>query len=88
LLIDNEHDNEHKLKHCTSEPVIKTDKSKSLSTEIDDNDDDDIWCNSEDEDNLEHRVQLDEQREKYLREVLGDETFAIVRDALKVNKHF
>ncbi len=68
--------------------MIKTDKSKSLNAEIDDNDDDDVWCNSEDEDNLEHRVQLDEQREKYLREVLGDETLAIVRDALKVNKHF
>ncbi|CAF5099345.1 unnamed protein product, partial [Rotaria sp. Silwood1] len=24
-----------------------------------DNDDDDVWCNPEDEDNLEHRVKLD-----------------------------
>ncbi len=88
-LFDNEHenDNEHNLKHSASEPVIKTDKSKTSTAEIND-DDDDVWCNQEDEDNLEHRVKLDEQKEKHLREVLGDETLEIVREALKVNNRF
>jgi len=89
---DNENDNDNKIKHSASEPVIKTDKSKTLITENDhddddDDDDDDIWCNQEDEDNLEHRVKLDEEKEKHLREVLGNETFEIVRQALKVCKN-
>jgi hypothetical protein len=90
---DNDNDNDNKIKHSASEPVIKTDKSKTLITENDhdddddDDDDDDIWCNQEDEDNLEHRVKLDEEKEKHLREVLGDETFEIVRQALKVCKN-
>ncbi|CAF4292885.1 unnamed protein product, partial [Rotaria sp. Silwood2] len=86
-LCDDENENENKTKHSASEPVIKTDKSKELTTEIDDdNDDDDIWCNQEDEDNLEHRVKIDEEKEKQLREILGDETLEIVREALKKNE--
>lgn len=80
---ENDNDNEHKIKHSASEPVIKGDKNKSLPRE-EEEDDDDMWCNPEDEDNLEHRVKLDEQKEKQLREILGDETLEIVREALKV----
>jgi hypothetical protein len=86
---DNENDNEHQIKYSASEPVIKSEKSKSLLIENDEeNDDDDVWCNQQDEDNLIHRVKLDEEREKRLREVLGDETLEIVREALKVNEFF
>ena len=88
-LIDNDNENEHQIKHAASEPVIKTDRSKSSIIENDDeNDDDEVWCNQEDEDNLVHRVKLDEEREKNLREILGDETLEIVREALKVNQIF
>ncbi|CAF3681032.1 unnamed protein product [Rotaria sordida] len=84
---DDDDENENEIKHSASEPVIKTDKSKELIIQNDDyNDDDDIWCNQEDEDNLEHRVQLDREKEKHLREVLGDETLEIVREALKKNE--
>ncbi|CAF4682464.1 unnamed protein product [Rotaria sp. Silwood1] len=87
-LYDDENENENKIKHSASESVIKKDKSKELTTQNDDdidNDDDDVWCNPEDEDNLEHRVKLDQEKEKQLREVLGDETLEIVREALKKN---
>jgi len=84
-LIDDENEHENEIKHSASEPVIKTDKSKILIAENDDdNDADDMWCNQGDEDNLEHRVKLDEEKEKHLREILGDETLEIVREALKV----
>jgi hypothetical protein len=83
-LFDHENEHENEIKHSASEPVIKTDKSKILIAENDDDDDDDMWCNQEDEDNLEHRVKLDEEKEKHLREFLGNETFEIVCEALKV----
>jgi hypothetical protein len=83
-LFDDENENENEIKHSASEPVIKTDKTNPLIIENDDNDDDDIWCNQEDEDNLEHRVKIDEEKEKYLREILGDETLEIMLEALKV----
>lgn len=84
-LFDDENEHENEIKHSASEPVIKTDKSKILIAENDDdNDADDMWCNQGDEDNLEHRVKLDEEKEKHLREILGDETLEIVREALKV----
>lgn len=86
-LIDDE--DQHDLKHSASEPVIKTNPKSSITTnDILDDDDDDDWCNQEDVDNLEHRVKLDEEKEKRLREVLGEETLAIIRDALKVKKFF
>ncbi|CAM4777694.1 unnamed protein product [Rotaria magnacalcarata] len=88
-LIDDENEDENKRKYSVSEPVIQADKSKASITQSDDddddNDDDDIWCNQEDEDNLEHRVKLDREKEAQLREVLGDETIEIVREALKHN---
>jgi hypothetical protein len=76
-------DDEHKIKHSASEPVINKDKPKTL---INDewNDDDEIWCNKEDEDNLEYRVKLDHEKEEQLRQILGDVTLEIVREALKV----
>ena len=87
-LVEDEHNEEHHLKHALSEPVIQTKPSKSSITTTDDyDDDDDVWCNPEDEDNLEHRIKLDEESEKRLREVLGEETLAIIRDALKVKKY-
>lgn len=85
-LVD-EDENAQKIKHCASEPVFKAEKSKALNVEshLDEyDDDDDVWCNQEDEDNLEHRVKLDEEKEKHLREILGAETFKIVQEALKV----
>jgi len=86
-LFDDENEHENEIKHSASEPVMKTDKSKILTAENEDDDDNDdayIWCNQEDEDNLEYRVKLDEEKEKHLREILGDETLEIVREALKV----
>lgn len=85
-LFDDDNENEPSRKHSASEPVITTDKSRESTIQNDEehDDDDDVWCNPEDEDNLEHRVKLDQEREKHLREVLGDETIEIVREALKV----
>ena len=85
-LIDD--DDQHDLKHSASKPVIKTNPKSSITTNDIVDDDDDVWCNQEDEDNLEHRVKLDEEKEKRLREVLGEETLAIIREALKVKKYF
>jgi hypothetical protein len=76
-------DDEPKLKHSASAPVIKKNNSQKSLID-DDNDDDDMWCNPEDEDNLEYRVKLDQEKEDQLREILGDETLEIVREALKV----
>ncbi|CAF1068990.1 unnamed protein product [Adineta steineri] len=89
LLIDDDDDeDEDKMKHCASEPVIQKDEKSriSLTEDDDDNDDDNIWCNLEDEDNLEQRVKLDDEREEQLRKILGDETLEIVRQALKQNE--
>ena len=74
---------EHHIKHSESVPVMHMDKSKPSLNDTE-NDDDEIWCNPEDENNLEYRVKLDEEKENYLREVLGNETLEIVREALKV----
>ncbi|CAF1193266.1 unnamed protein product [Adineta ricciae] len=88
LIEDNEEENEKKMKHAASEPILKAGKKgKSIPSEVnaDDNndDDDEMWCNQEDEDNLKHRLQLDQEKEEQLRQVLGNETFEIVREALK-----
>ena len=92
LLINDDDEDEHKIKHSASEPVMKTGKPKATAAaassfilDMDDDDDDDVWCNQEDEDNLKFRVKLDEQKERQLREILGDETLEIVRNALKVS---
>lgn len=88
--LDDDETAESKIKHSASEPVIKDPKAKVSSSVENDttdvyDDDDDVWCNPEDEDNLEHRVKLDEEKEKHLREILGDETLEIVRQALNVS---
>lgn len=72
-----------------SEPVIKPNPKSFITTaDLVDDDDDDVWYNQDDVDNLEHRVKLDEEKEKHLREVFGEETVAIIRGALKVMKSF
>lgn len=92
LLINDDDEDEHKIKHSASEPIMKTGKHKTTAAaassfilDMDDDDDDDVWCNQEDEDNLKFRVKLDEEKERQLREILGDETLEIVRNALKVS---
>lgn len=89
VLIDdeNETENDNKIKNQPSEPVIQIDQPKASVIKDDEyNDDDDIWCNQEDEDNLEYRVKIDEEKEKQLRGILGEETLRIVREALQVGK--
>ena len=49
-----------------------------------DDDDNDVWCNPEDEANWKHRLTVDEQRERQLREILGDELLRAVRQRLQV----
>lgn len=88
--LDSDEKTDPKIKHSASEPVIKDPKAKVSSSVENDttdvyDDDDDVWCNPEDEDNLEYRVKLDEEKEKHLREILGDETLEIVRQALNVS---
>ena len=90
ILIDAGEEDEHKFKHSASEPVIKMSQSKaaaasSITSDMDESDDDEMWCNPEDEANLKYRVKLDQAKEKQLREILGDETLEIVREALKVS---
>ncbi|CAF1574377.1 unnamed protein product, partial [Didymodactylos carnosus] len=91
---DDEEDNKNSLdkqtKHSSSEPVIVT-KSKDVthkrsannSITADDIDDDDVWCNEEDEENLVFKVKFDLEKEEELRKILGNETLEIVREALK-----
>lgn len=89
-LVDNDDDKANKsesLKHSSSAPVIDPKKSlTNVSTASDDQDvDDDIWCNVEDEENLRDFIKFDQEKEKEMRNYLGDDTFKIVRDALEVN---
>ncbi|CAF0887007.1 unnamed protein product [Rotaria sordida] len=72
------HNNETKLKHITSEPVIKSND--------DDDDDDDVWCNPEDESNLENCVKFDQQRIEQIREILGNEVLKRVLEAFEKNE--
>ena len=46
------------------------------------NDDDDVWCNPEDEVNLENRVKFDQERIEELRDILGNETLQMILKAL------
>ena len=66
------------LKHSASESDLKAND--------DNNDDDDVWCNQEDEDNLKHCVELDQERIEQLREILGQETLQTVLDVCQVRK--
>jgi hypothetical protein len=59
----------------------------SIDQGDDEDDDDDIWCNSDDEENLQERVKLDQEKEKNLREILGNDTLDIVYEALRVRIH-
>lgn len=69
------------LKHSSSEPDLHLD-------DVQDNDDDDVWCNPEDEDNLEHRVKIDQERLEQLREMLGSETLQMLLDVAQVSETF
>jgi hypothetical protein len=71
------------LQSCLNEP-----SESVMNTNDDDDDDNDVWCNQQDEDNLEHRVKFDHEREEELRKMLGDETLQIIREALKVKETF
>ena len=86
---DNENENENEVKNSPNELVIKKEKSTASITRNDntnDDYDDDIWCNQEDEDNLKSCVKLDREREAKLREMLGNETLEIIREAFEVKK--
>ncbi|CAF0762106.1 unnamed protein product [Adineta ricciae] len=48
-----------------------------------DNDDDDVWCNPEDEDNLQHCLQFDQKKIHLLQCDLGEKIFQQVLDALE-----
>lgn len=50
-----------------------------------DNDDDDVWCNPEDEDNLEHCVKIEQERLEQIREILGNETLQMICEAFEVS---
>ena len=66
-------DDENNLKHSTSESMLSPN-----------DDDDDVWCNPEDEVNLEHRIKYDQERIDELREILGNETLQKILEALEV----
>ncbi|CAF3443277.1 unnamed protein product [Rotaria socialis] len=72
------HDVEKKLRHTTSESDMKSNG---------DNDDDDVWCNPEDENNLEYRIKADQERVEQLKEILGDEILRKILAALKKNEN-
>ena len=55
---------------------------------MNDDDDDDVWCNPEDEDNLKHCVQIDQERIEQLREILGQETLQMILDHCHVSEIF
>lgn len=57
-----------------------------MTTEDRDDDDDDVWCNPEDEANWKHRVEIDEQKEKELRDILGDELINLIRQTIQVER--
>lgn len=52
--------------HSTSEPDLKS---------IIDDDEEDVWCNPEDEDNLKHCVEIDHERIEQLKILLGNQLF-------------
>ncbi|UJR33336.1 hypothetical protein I4U23_020785 [Adineta vaga] len=54
-----------------------------LIEDDDTNDDDDVWCNPEDEDNLQHCLQVDQERIHQLQQELDDETFQLILEALQ-----
>lgn len=72
---------ETNLKHCNSEPDLHT-------NDLDDNDDDDVWCNPEDEDNLEHCVKIDQERIEQLRQLFGHDTIQKILDHSQVSEVF
>ena len=91
-LLDDENDDEKeqsKIKHCASEPTIKlkTSQPVSVTTHDDGDDDDDIWFNEDDEENLHQMIKLDQEKENQLREILGEETLDLVRNAFQVRAH-
>ncbi len=47
-------------------------------------DDDDVWCNQEDEDNLEHYVKIDQERIEQLRKIFSNEILQRILDACQV----
>jgi hypothetical protein len=47
-------------------------------------DDDDVWCNQEDEDNLEHYVKIDQERIEQLRKIFSNEILQQILDACQV----
>ena len=51
----------------------------------DNDDDNDVWCNPEDEDNLQHCLEFDQKKIHLLQCDLGEKTFRQVLDALEVN---
>jgi transcription antitermination factor NusA-like protein len=73
-------DTVNNLKHSVSESDLKVND--------DNNDDDDVWCNQEDEDNLEHCVKLDQERIERLREILGNEKLQIIFEVCQVRNSF
>ena len=62
-----------KMKHSKSEPIISAN-----------DDDDDVWCNPEDEDHWKHCVEMNQQRQKQLRDILGNDTIDLLQQALRV----
>ncbi|CAF4093909.1 unnamed protein product, partial [Rotaria sp. Silwood2] len=77
-------DDETKLKHTTSEPLIKSNDDNDNNNDNDD--DDDVWCNPEDENNLENRVKFDQERIEQIRKMLGDKTLQMILEALEKNE--
>ncbi len=56
------------------------------SNDDNENDDDDVWCNPEDEDNLEHCVKIDHERIEQIREILGNEILQRILETFEVKK--
>ncbi|CAF3325181.1 unnamed protein product [Rotaria sp. Silwood1] len=80
-------DDEIKLKHTTSEPVIKSNNDNDNNDDDDDDDDDDdVWCNPEDENNLENRVKFDQERIEQIRQILGNEILQMILEAFEQNE--
>ncbi len=59
-----------------------------MKSNDDNDDDDDVWCNPEDEDNLEYRVKIDQERIEQLQEILGDEILQKIFETFEVKKNF
>ena len=67
------------LKHSNSEPDLH-------GNDLEDNDDDDVWCAPEDEDNLEHCVKIDQERIEQLRVLFGHDTIQTILDISQVRQ--